>query len=131
MLLHDEKTGMKILSRGMSSYVNPADLFASKRMQQIMDELKRDFDLVLLDSPPVMAVTDSRVLSSLVDKTLFVLNWDSTPRKVAKAALHQMAQSGTKNIAGIILQKVDLSQYSRSDSGYYYHYAKYRQYYIS
>ncbi len=131
MLLHDEKTGMKILSRGMSSYVNPADLFASKRMQQIMDELKRDFDLVLLDSPPVMAVTDSRVLSSLVDKTLFVLSWDSTPRKVAKAALHQMAQSGTKNIAGIILQKVDLNQYSRSDSGYYYHYAKYRQYYIS
>ena len=131
ILLQDEKTGMKILSRGMSSYINPADLFASKRMQQIMDELKEDYDLVILDSPPIMAVTDSRVLSSLVDKTLFVLSWDSTPRKVAKAALHQMAQSGTNNIAGIILQKVDLNQYSRSDSGYYYHYAKYRQYYIS
>ena len=134
VLLTDDKTGMKVLSRGMSSYVNPADLFASKRMQNILDELKNDFDLVILDSPPVMSVTDSRVLSRLVDKTLFVLKWDDTPRKVVKAALHQMGQSGADNVAGIILQQVDLKQYGRGgygDSGYYYHYGKYGQYYVS
>ncbi|MFK5947856.1 MAG: polysaccharide biosynthesis tyrosine autokinase [Methylococcales bacterium] len=134
VLLKDVKTDMKVLSRGMSSYVNPADLFASLRMQQILGELKKDYDLVILDSPPVMAVTDSRVLSRLVDKTLFVLRWDDTPRKVVKAALHQMAQSGADNVAGIILQQVDLKQYGRGaygDSGYYYHYGKYGQYYVS
>ncbi|WP_428355916.1 polysaccharide biosynthesis tyrosine autokinase [Methyloprofundus sp.] len=117
VLLTDEKTGMKVLSRGMSSYVNPSDLFASKRMQNILDELKNEFDLVILDSPPVMAVTDSRVLSRMVDKTLFVLRWDDTPRKVVKAALQQMAQSGADNVAGIILQQVDLKQYGRSGYG--------------
>ena len=130
----DDKTGMKVLSRGMSSYVNPADLFASQRMKNILDELKKDFDLVILDSPPVMAVTDSRVLSRLVDKTLFVLRWDATPRKVVKAGLQQMAQSGAENVAGIILQQVDLKQYGSSsygDSGHYYHYGKYGQYYNS
>ena len=134
VLLTDEKTGMRVLSRGMSSYVNPSDLFASQRMQTILDELKNEFDLVILDSPPVMAVTDSRVLSRLVDKTLFTLRWDDTPRKVVKAALHQMAQSGADNVAGIILQQVDLKQYGRGgygDSGYYYHYGKYGQYYVS
>ena len=134
VLLTDDKTEMRVLSRGMSSYVNPADLFASKRMQQILAELKKDYDLVILDSPPVMAVTDSRVLSRMVDKTLFVLRWDDTPRKVVKAALHQMAQSGADNVAGIILQQVDLKQYGRGgygDSGYYYHYGKYGQYYVS
>ncbi|MFW5443112.1 MAG: GumC family protein [Methylococcaceae bacterium] len=134
VLLTDNKTSMKVLSRGMSSYVNPADLFASQRMKQILTDLKNDFDLVILDSPPVMAVTDSRVLSRLVDKTLFVLRWDDTPRKVVKAALHQMAQSGADNVAGIILQQVDLKQYGRGgygDSGYYYHYGKYGQYYTS
>ncbi len=132
VLLTDEKTGMKVLSHGMSSYVNPADLFSSKRMQQILAELKNDFDLVILDSPPVMAVTDSRVLSRMVDKSLFVLRWDDTPRKVVKAALNLMAQSGADNVAGIILQQVDLKQYGRSglgDSGFYYHYGKYGQYY--
>ena len=130
----DDKTGMKVLARGMSSYVNPADLFASQRMKNILDELKRDFDLVILDSPPVMAVTDSRVLSRMVDKTLFVLRWDATPRKVVKAGLQQMAQSGADNVAGIILQQVDLKQYGSSsygDSGHYYHYGKYGQYYNS
>jgi capsular exopolysaccharide synthesis family protein len=132
VLLTDDKTGMKVLSHGMSSYVNPADLFSSKRMQQILAELKNDFDLVILDSPPVMAVTDSRVLSRMVDKSLFVLRWDDTPRKVVKAALNLMAQSGADNVAGIILQQVDLKQYGRSglgDSGFYYHYGKYGQYY--
>ena len=134
VLFEDDKTGMRVLSRGMSSYVNPADLFASQRMQQILNELKSEYDLVILDSPPVMAVTDSRVLSRMVDKTLFVLRWDDTPRKVVKAALHQMAQSGADNVAGIILQQVDLKQYGRGgygDSGYYYHYGKYGQYYVS
>lgn len=134
VLLTDSKTGMHVLSRGKSGYVNPSDLFASKRMHEIMDVLKKDYDLVILDSPPVMSVTDSRVLSRLVDKTLFVMRWDDTPRKVVKAALQQMRQSGGDNVAGIILQQVDLKQYSSvayGDSGYFYHYGKYGQYYES
>lgn len=134
VLTTDEPSGMKILTRGKASFVNPTDLFASMRMKSIIEQLAGQFDLVILDSPPIMAVPDAKVLMGLVDKTLFVLNWDSTPRKVVASALHQFNRNGGGNIAGIVLQQVDLQQYGRygyGDSGYYYHYGRYSQYYTS
>ncbi|MDO9271028.1 MAG: hypothetical protein Q7T96_19355, partial [Methylobacter sp.] len=73
-------------------------------------------------------------LSGLVDKTIFVLHWDLTPKKVVHSALHLLSKDGHMNIAGIVLQKVNLQQYGRygyGDSGYYYHYGRYSQYYTS
>lgn len=130
VLIEDSQTGMMILTHGQVGLVNPADLFASQRMKTILDELKMRFDLVVLDSPPVMAVPDARVLAALVDKVIFVLAWDDTPRKVALSALYQLQREGHGNIAGVVLQKVNLQQYGRyGDSGYYYHYSRYGQYY--
>lgn len=134
VLVDDEKTGMKILTRGKSAFVNPVDLFASQRMKSIVDDLREQFDLVVLDSPPIMAVPDARILTGLVDKTIFVLNWDSTPKKVVHSALHSLTKDGHANVAGIVLQQVNLQQYGRygyGGSGYYYHYGRYRQYYTS
>lgn len=134
VLVEDAETGMKILTRGKSAYVNPVDLFASQRMKSIVNELREKFDLIILDSAPIMAVPDTRILTGLVDKTIFVLNWDSTPKKVVHSALHLLSKDGHGNIAGIVLQKVNLQQYGRygyGDSGYYYHYGRYNQYYTS
>ena len=134
VLITDAETGMKILTRGKSAYVNPIDLFASQRMKSIIDGLREQFDLVVLDSAPIMAVPDTRILSGLVDKTIFVLNWDSTPKKVVHSALHLLNKDGHANVAGIVLQKVNLQQYGRygyGDSGYYYHYSRYSNYYTS
>ena len=80
-----------------------------------------------------MAVADARVIGNLVDYTLFVVRWDKTPKKVAKAAIQLLRQGGTE-IGGIVLQQVDLKRYGRigyGDSGYYYHYGRYGQYYSS
>ena len=134
VLVDDPKTGMKILTRGKSAYVNPVDLFASLRMKSIIDDLYGQFDLVVFDSAPIMVVPDSRILSGLVDKTIFVVNWDSTPKKVIHSALHLLIKDGHANLAGIVLQKVDLHKYGRygyGDSGHYYHYSRYKQYYTS
>lgn len=93
--------------------------------------MEEKFDLVIFDLPPVMAVADARILASLMDKTIYVVNWDKTPRKVIKAGLQQML-SANANIAGIALQQVNLKQYgnfSYSGSGHFYHYGKYGQYY--
>jgi Mrp family chromosome partitioning ATPase len=121
---------MKILAKGRVDLVNPTDLFASQRMKVILDTLKSRFDLVILDTPPVMAVPDARVLSKLVDKVIFTVAWDDTPRKVALSALHQLQREGDNNIAGIVLQKVNIKQYGKyGNSGYYYHYSQYGQYY--
>jgi Mrp family chromosome partitioning ATPase len=103
-------------------------------MKSIVDDLREQFDLVILDSAPIMAVPDSRILSGLVDKTIFVLNWDSTPKKVVSSALQLLSKDGHNNVAGIVLQKVNIEQYGRygyGDSGYYHHYGRYKQYYTS
>jgi Mrp family chromosome partitioning ATPase len=71
------------------------------------------------------------VIGQLADRTLFVVRWNKTPRKVARAALEQLGKSGIK-LAGVVLQQVDLKRYGRlgyGDSGYYYHYGRYGQYY--
>jgi len=94
-------------------------------------ELKQNFDLIIIDTPPVMAVTDARVLASLVDKTLFVVNWDKTPRQVVKTGLEELLKANP-SIAGIVLQQVNFKEYSNysyGESGYYYNYSKYGQYY--
>lgn len=134
VLVDDPETGMKILTGGKSAFINPVDLFASQRMKSIVNDLRERFDLVILDSAPIMAVPDTRILAGLVDKTIFVLNWDSTPKKVVHGALHLLNKDGHSNIAGVVLQKVNLQQYGRygyGDSGYYYHYGRYNQYYSS
>ena len=132
-VIHDENTGIDIMRTGEAKYANAADIFSSQRMQTIVDLLKQHYDYVLFDTPPVMAVADARVIGSLVDNTLFVVRWDKTPRKVARAAIRLLEQGGT-HIGGIVLQQVDLKRYGRigyGDSGYYYHYGRYGQYYSS
>lgn len=132
VLVTDPESGLKILTRGKVGYVNPIDLFASQRMKSIITQLRDEFDLVIVDSAPIMAVPDSRILQGLVDKTIFVLNWDSTPKKVVRNSLQLLLRDGHANLAGIVLQQVNLKQYGRygyGDSGYYYHYGRYNHYY--
>lgn len=134
LLVNDPITNMKILTRGHSAFINPSDLFASQRMKGILDKLHNEFDLVILDSAPIMAVPDTRILAGMADKTLFVLNWNTTPKKVVGSALHILNRDEQSNVAGIVLQKVNLEQYGRygyGDSGYYYAYGRYKQYYTS
>ncbi|MFZ2726918.1 MAG: polysaccharide biosynthesis tyrosine autokinase [Methylococcaceae bacterium] len=127
----DKKTNLLIMPKGGADYINPADIFASHRMAVLLQTLKQQFDLIIFDTPPVMAVADARVLASLVDKTIFVVAWDKTPRKTIKAGLEQIIKARA-SISGVVLQQVDLQQYGRysyGESGYYYHYSKYSQYY--
>jgi succinoglycan biosynthesis transport protein ExoP len=132
-VLRDEKGGVDYMPPGTAKFANATDIFSSHRMQHIVDRLKQEYDLVVIDTPPVMAVADARIIGRVVDKTLFVVRWDKTPRKVARAAIEQLRRAGT-DLAGIVLQQVDLNRYGRvgqGDSGYYYHYGRYGKYYSS
>jgi capsular exopolysaccharide synthesis family protein len=130
-LLRDERGGVDFMPAGTAKYANATDIFSSQRMQQIVDDLKARYDLVIIDTPPVMAVADARIIGRVVDKTVFVVRWDKTPRKVARAAVEQLHRANV-DIAGVVLQQVDLKRYGRlgyGDSGYYYHYGRYGKYY--
>ena len=130
-LIRDEKGKVDFMPTGTAKYANATDIFSSHRMQEIVDLLKSEYDLVIIDTPPVMAVADARIIGRVVDKTMFVVRWDKTPRKVARAAIEQLHRAEV-DIAGVVLQQVDLDRYGRmgyGDSGYYYHYGRYGKYY--
>lgn len=132
-ILRDEKGGLDYLSPGTAKYANATDIFSSLRMHAIIEDLKSRYDLVVVDSPPVMVVADARIMGRIVDKTIFVVRWDKTPRKVAKAAMDQLRRAKV-SVAGIVLQQVDLKRYGRlayGGSAYYYHYGRYGNYYTS
>jgi capsular exopolysaccharide synthesis family protein len=132
-IVHHEAADFDVMSTGNAQYANATDIFTSQRMKNIVALLKQRYDYLLFDTPPVMAVADARVIGQIADKTLFIVRWDKTPRKVARAAIDLLQKGGT-DIAGVVLEQVDLKRYGRigyGDSGYYYHYGRYYNYYQS
>ena len=94
---------------------NPSELLGSARMQEVLERLRGRFDIVLLDSPPALVVTDASVLSTLVDGLVVVARAGKTRRGALKATIEELAQSG-RPIAGVILNRV-----ANREAGYYYY----------
>ncbi len=126
----DEKSGLDFLPAGVG-VVSPPDLFRSSTMKILLEEMAAYYDLVIIDTPPVAAVSDSFTLSGIVDKSVYVIRWEQTPRNVALAGIRQMIDAGA-DIAGIVLARVDVKKHARygyANSGYYHGY--YRKYYVN
>ncbi|MBX3504017.1 MAG: polysaccharide biosynthesis tyrosine autokinase [Parvibaculum sp.] len=126
----DEKTGLDILPIATGT-ANPPDLLASTQMRLLLDRLRENYDLVVLDSAPVLPVSDSRVLARIADETVFVVRWNATPRDAAQAALRELRLFDA-SIAGVVLAVVDTARqakYGYGDGGYYY--GKYSRYYVN
>lgn len=92
---------------------NPAELLMSHRFQSVLRELSQRFDRVILDSPPVQAVTDAAVLSQLVDGVILVVRADKTPRDDAKRSAKQIRDVGGR-VSGVIVNEI-----SAGDRSYY------------
>ncbi len=108
---------------------NPQDLLGSQHMKAFLRHLRDQYDLIVLDAPPVLAVTDCLVLSHLVDAALFVIQWEQTPRQIALGAVKLMQTQGA-NLAGVVLTRVNVRKHARyafGDTGYYY--GRYGTYY--
>lgn len=108
--------GMDILTSGPKP-PNPSELLGSEKMKHLLDSLKEDYDLIILDTPPVLPVTDAAVLSSLADGVVLV----AAHGQATYDALYQAKASLEKvnaKIIGILLNRVPVS----SHGGYYYYY---------
>jgi capsular exopolysaccharide synthesis family protein len=84
---------------------NPAELMGSHRMRTVLDRIKWSCDLIVLDSAPLMAVTDSAVLSSFVDGTVLVVDATRSRRRLVKLAGENLARAGA-NVLGAVLNRV-------------------------
>ncbi|MBO6634164.1 polysaccharide biosynthesis tyrosine autokinase [Parvibaculum sp.] len=120
VLLHHE-SGLDVIPI-VAGTANPTELLGSQHMKDLMAHLRRTYDLVVIDSAPVLPVSDTRQLAKLVDTTLFVVQWNKTPKAAAKNAIREFFTFGLP-LAGVVLAQVDLSQqkkYGYGDGGYYY-----------
>src|SRR5690606_27362031 len=130
VMIQDDKTDLKILPVATGS-ANPPDVLASSQMKLLLERLRRDFDLVVIDSAPILPVSDSRVLSRMADQTVFVVRWSETPKEAAQAAIREL-RLYDGGIAGVALVAVDTTaqaKYGYGDAGYYY--GKYSRYYVN
>ena len=100
---------------------NPSELLASQNMVDIFKELKQHFDYVLVDTPPIMPVTDAAVVSGKVDGTIMVIASGTVSPAIAVEAKTRLEQAGAQ-LLGVVLNKVDVAGNSHYGYGYYYYY---------
>jgi len=117
--------GLWVMSAGANP-PNPAELLGSTRFKDLLASLGKHFDWVMVDTPPVMAVTDSSVVAHLANGVLFVVGAEMTSRHAAQRAIEQLQHARAKFIGGV-LNRVDLhhdpyyySQYYRREYADYY-----------
>jgi capsular exopolysaccharide synthesis family protein len=103
---------------------NPSELLNSRAMSRLLDDLRGKYAYVVVDAPPVLAVTDASILGGLVDGTLLVLRSGSTEQRAAERAVSQLKRLSVR-IFGAVLNEVPVG----GEDGdyylqYYYHYQK-------
>ncbi len=124
----DPVTGMSFIHAG-TPRGDVLSLFMSEAMARLLATVRGQYDLVLLDAPPVQAMTEARVIAAIADATVLCVRWRSTPRAVLRHAL-DLLEDANANVVGTVLTRIDPRAHGRSgfaDAEVYHR--RYRQYY--
>jgi capsular exopolysaccharide synthesis family protein len=106
---------------------NPADLLSSTHFMELLETLQRDYDYVIIDTPPLGSVIDSAIIAENCDGIVLVIEANTTSYKMAQKVINQL-QKGNCKILGAILNKVDMNsikyknygrKYKKYDKDYY------------
>lgn len=111
----DSRTGADVITAG-SPTDNPEEIIRNPLFDQMLFNLRPQYDLILLDAPPVLPVSDTRILAEKASQCVVVVKWRRTPRKLVQLAIRQLTEAGA-NIAGVALNQVDTSKAARYGSG--------------
>lgn len=114
--------GLEILPVGVIP-PNPSELLASNKMKQLLNDVSKDYDFVLVDTPPAAVVTDASVLAAVADGTILVCASGQVSIDGAKRA-KELLENVNANIIGVILNKIPINRKSYSQ---YYYYAYYEE----
>lgn len=96
---------------------NPSELLSSGRMQSLIHEALANYDFVLLDSPPLLSVSDGRILATEVEATVLVIRGHTTPRELVRKARWQVSSVGG-NLVGAVLNHADIRGERYADAPY-------------
>jgi len=128
-VIFDEKTGLWVLPAGAKTQ-NPPDLLGSDRLKQLIAGLRSQFDLIVIDTPPMGPVVDPLIVSHLADKVIYVVRWASTAREMIAHSIQRL--SGHKKVAGVVFNYVvdqQAQKYGKYAYSYYYGGRYYKRYY--
>jgi capsular exopolysaccharide synthesis family protein len=104
---------------------NPAELLQTEKFRSLFERMLASFDRVVIDSPPVSVVSDAAILSQRTDGVVFVARSSKTHRDAARKAVRALRSVGG-NVAGVVLNALDLKRQGYSE--YYYYYYRYYRY---
>lgn len=111
---------LDFMPRGTSA-PNPAELLMHSRMEQLMEQTAKDYDYVLIDTPPILAVTDAAIVGRYAGTTLLIARFGMTPAKELVHTVKRFEQNGVE-VKGAILNSVERKASSYYGYGYNYHY---------
>jgi capsular exopolysaccharide synthesis family protein len=100
-----DSLGIHFIPAG-GSFQNPAKVFGSERLRRLLKGLAKGYDLVLVDSAPILAVFETRIASRLADEVVLLIRWGKTPVEAARAALKEL-RAANAHVAGAVLTIVD------------------------
>lgn len=125
----DPGSGADVVPLAQAEFT-PRDLFGSDAMRQLIEQLRAKYDVIILDTAPVLPLADTRVLAALADTVLVVARWGRTPAALVKEAVEQL-RSHNARVGGVVLEAVETNMiarllYDKSD----YYSELYQTYYI-
>jgi capsular exopolysaccharide synthesis family protein len=130
VLYKDEISGAYVIPAGRQA-LDQTRLFAFPGIRRPVHELAKEFGLTIVDSPPLMAVADARILAPQVDSTVLVVRWGKTNRNTVRLGLKQLSETGAR-VEGVVLTMVDSAKHAEYDFGDAAHYySSVRRYYAS
>lgn len=100
---------------------NPAELISHKKTEILIETLKKDYDYILIDTPPVGVVSDAALMSRYADGAIFVVRHNYADRDLVKDSLRKLEASNV-NILGAVLNDYDVSKDVNASEGYEYQY---------
>lgn len=101
---------------------NPSEMLESKRMDEIINVARENFDIILLDSPPVLPVTDALIISKYTEGTIVVIALEETQKEALKKTVESLENIGA-NIIGTVVNKANIKKGHYGYGGYSYKYA--------
>ena len=101
---------------------NPSEILSSSQMVSFLDKLKKHFDIIIIDSPPIIAVTDSEILSRLVDSAILVVSANQTEVELMRKSAELLSHEKNSFI-GVLLNNFSFKSGYGSYYKYYYYYS--------
>ena len=116
-LIIKDESGIDLLLTG-NKLTYPHIILQSQKVVKFIESIRTEYDFIIVDTPPVLSVTDAIIVSKIVDGVIYVAAYNQTRKDNAKMGLTQLSESGA-NILGGVLANIDVRK-SRCYYGYYY-----------